>query len=80
MISTQSNSHLSFFYLGADQKQQEDVGKSKEVAKRKELVSFGELRSALMMNNIPRLPQIKSNVELDSEKPGWKKFTTGINT
>jgi len=60
--------------------QLDEVGATKEQARRKELVSFGELRNALMTNNIPRLPAIKSTVEVDAPEQGWKQYTTGINT
>ena len=61
-------------------KQLSELNKSKNEAKTKELVSFGEIRSRLMDKNIPKLPSLTSNININQPKKGWKKFNVGINS
>jgi len=57
-----------------------ELNKSKNEAKTKELVSFGEIRSRLMDKNIPKLPSLTSNININQPKKGWKQFNVGINS
>lgn len=57
-----------------------ELNKSKNEAKTKELISFGEIRSRLMDKNIPKLPSLTSNININQPKKGWKQFNVGINS
>ena len=48
---------------GGGEMKLEEIGELKDIRQKKELISFGELRSALMHQTIPKLPSIKAKVD-----------------
>ena len=47
---------------GGGEMKLEEIGELKDIRQKKELISFGELRNALMHQTIPKLPSIKAKV------------------